>query len=64
MAPPIVVGVIASFVVGGIGALIGQLWDYGLVGFIVGASVGEAVALFYFRNERRSRHEHPGGGRS
>jgi len=54
MAPLIIVGVIASFVVGGIGALIGQLWGYGLVGFIIGASVGEAIALFYFRNELRS----------
>jgi O-antigen/teichoic acid export membrane protein len=54
MAPLLVVGVIASFVVGGIGALIGQLWGYGLVGFIVGASVGEAIVLFYFRNERKS----------
>jgi len=54
MVPLIIVGVIASFVVGGIGALIGQLWGCGLVGFIIGASVGEAIALFYFRNELRS----------
>jgi len=54
MALPLVVGVVASFVVGGIGALIGQWWGYGLVGFIVGACVGDAIVLFYFRNSRKS----------
>jgi O-antigen/teichoic acid export membrane protein len=54
MAPLLVVGIIASFVVGGIGALIGQLWGYGLVGFIIGACVGDAIALFYFRIARKS----------